>query len=328
MFCTDVYRQEPGGSQDSWLEARLFAFHNHLFKNPYDSASWFVDERRQVWKLNRDGSLAQIHALAMTEAGQADYNPSMAFASAKIVVLSNGGKSLEVLTENLSERSCRSVEVDSGVILDARYIEEKSTIIVAMCSIVEVNGKKCSQLVFLYYAHNAEQGSNENVLELCRKQILYVKGPIEYVYIEPSGDYFHAISQDAATFEYDSLKAIAEKHDENLDPEIKIPKYCWSQDEDSLTVWVKVPERHRDDRAKINVTSSKISISIEDDVLIQGDSQHRLDPDLTTWKREKDTVQLELGKFESGLMWSELIKGDTGGECLPNEALAAEIHSR
>lgn len=218
-------------------------------------------------------------------------------------------------------------DVEPGVILDARYVKEKCIIVVAMCCVLEAKGKKCSKLVILSYKLKFEEQNDKTTLEEHRKQILNVKGPIEYVYIEASGNYAHAISQDRAIFEYDSLKPVEEERIVDS-KELKIPKYCWSQDEDSLTVWVKVPEKYHEDRAKINVTATNISIVIKDTVLIQGDSQHRLDPDLTTWKLDKDTVQLELGKFENGLMWNELIKGDTGGECLPNESLAAEIHNR
>jgi len=49
---------------------------------------------------------------------------------------------------------------------------------------------------------------------------------------------------------------------------------------------------------------------------------------MATWRHKEGTVQIDLIKYESGLMWSELIKGDTGGESLPNETLAAEIHAR
>ncbi|KAG7199157.1 hypothetical protein KM043_018045 [Ampulex compressa] len=205
QFCTDgisitseivlekeVFRLEPNSNQESWLEARLFAFHNHLFKNPYDTSCWFIDKDWVVWRLNK---------------------------------------------------------------------------------------------------------------------ILKVKGTVEYACIEENGNHLHSICQDSMLFE--DLNAKVEKHNlPNLEEkeEIKIPKYCWSQDEDSITVWIKVEEQQYK-QARINC-------------------QHRLDESLTTWKYEHGTLQLELMKFENGLMWNELIKGDTGGECLPNQALAAEIHSR
>ena len=244
-------------------------------------------------------------------------------------MLTNGAKSLEILVENSTQKkSFKTSDVTPGVLMDARYVEKKSLIIVAMCCIAEVDSKKCSQLVVLSYSYNCQECSEKSKLELYRKQILNVKGPIEYVYIESSGDHVHAITQDAAIFVHDSMKTVEVESSKILiDNEVKIPKYCWSQDEDSLTVWVKCPEKNPKEHVKINVNKTNIIIDT-DVVMVQGDTQHCLDPDMTTWSYEKETLKLELGKLESGLMWSELIKGDTGGECLPNESLAAEIHAR
>ncbi|KAG7199156.1 hypothetical protein KM043_018045 [Ampulex compressa] len=149
QFCTDgisitseivlekeVFRLEPNSNQESWLEARLFAFHNHLFKNPYDTSCWFIDKDWVVWRLNK---------------------------------------------------------------------------------------------------------------------ILKVKGTVEYACIEENGNHLHSICQDSMLFE--DLNAKVEKHNlPNLEEkeEIKIPKYCWSQDEDSITVWIKVEEQQYK-QARINV---------------------------------------------------------------------------
>ncbi|XP_043285241.1 nudC domain-containing protein 1 [Venturia canescens] len=327
----DVYRQEPDNTQDSWLEARIFAFHNHLFRNPFDSSCWYVDENQDVWKLSKDGSVSCHHRLSVRDQKSSTYNPSIVFASQEVIVLSNGGECLEILIENSSaeKETFKTTDITPGVLLDSRYFRDKALVMIAMCCLTEVERKKQSQLIILSYEHSSKDNEN-NVLKLVRKNILKIRGPIEYAYIEANGDYVHAISQNTAIFEYDSTKPVETKkaeYSEN-EKELKIPKYCWSQDEDSLTVWIKIAEKNRDDILVIDATATSLSVCLKGVELIKGDLQHRLDPDLTTWNREKDTIKLELVKHESGLMWNELIRGDTGGECLPNEALAAEIHNR
>ncbi|XP_015184696.1 PREDICTED: nudC domain-containing protein 1 [Polistes dominula] len=327
----DVYRLELNPDQESWLEVRLFALHNHLFTNPYDTSCWFIDKEHIIWRVNKIGTLQKIYKLRTpNQSSKLLYNPSIGFTSNNIVVISNGGDSLYLLKEDHSGQveAFLLEEAEPGVILDIRYVQTKSQIIIALSSIVDDNGKKCTKLVLLFYTLQ-QYDEKQNTFHLSNKQVLKVRGTVEYVFIEENGDHLHSICQNNIIFESDNKK-ITENSKKNISDKehIKIPKYCWSQDEDSLTVWVKIPEKYYQSQAKVNVKSNEISITVNDDILIQGECQHRLDEKLTTWKHEKDTLQLDLIKFENGLMWNELIKGDTGGECLPNESLAAEIHSR
>ena len=326
-----MFHLELSPSQESWLEARLFALHNHLFTNPFDSSCWFVDNVGTVWRFSKTGILEQMHILKPLDDNKktgSKYNPSIGFASKDTIVISNGSQNLEVLIqENSKKQSFFLDNMDSGIIMDAQSFEEDSSIIVSVYSVVEVEGKKCSRLTLLTYSYQKGEESSQT-WSLFRKQILKVKGTVEYIYVENNGNYFHIASQDPVIFEFDSLYPIEEAKKSESDREIKIPKYCWSQDEDSLTIWLKIPNSCKDIAAKIDVSPTKISVATNNVILIQGDTQHRLEPDVATWKTKDDTLEIGLTKSESGLMWNELIKGDTGGEFLPNEGLAAEIHSR
>ncbi|XP_011860424.1 PREDICTED: nudC domain-containing protein 1 isoform X2 [Vollenhovia emeryi] len=272
-----VYRLEPNQNQESWLEARLFAFHNHLFNNVYDTSCWFIDETWAVWRLDEDSSLDQVYEL----------------------------------------------HVDA----------QSSKVIVTMCAIVaDDSQKKYTQLVLLSYSLCTEDGATK--VHNIDKQILKVQGTVDYACVEENGDYLHSICQDNISFENDNVGVenaqVSEIRSEHpgVSSQIRIPKYYWSQDEDSLTVWVKVPKDRSDKRPRISVKPLELSVTIDDETLIQGECQHRLEENVATWRHKEGALQVELSKHESGLMWSELIKGDTGGECLPNEVLAAEIHTR
>ncbi|CAD6222393.1 GSCOCG00000948001-RA-CDS [Cotesia congregata] len=99
-------------------------------------------------------------------------------------------------------------------------------------------------------------------------------------------------------------------------------------DEKSLTVWIKIPQKHKGSKPNVEVSATYISVVIEDEVLINGEVPFGLDHKSATWNCENDTLKLKLMKQETGQMWNELIKNDTNGECLPNDLLASEIHSR
>ncbi|XP_014467548.1 PREDICTED: nudC domain-containing protein 1 [Dinoponera quadriceps] len=346
QFCTDVtpiiseislkkhvYRLEPNQNQESWLEARLFAFHNHLYKNAHDMSCWFIDEDLAVWRFDKNNSFDKMHILraAKAELSKMTYNPSIGFTSNEISAISDGGEKLDILIGNKRQnvKVFTADPVKPGVIMNVQHVQKGSRIIVTMCAIANDDPKKYTQLTLLSYNLEFVENEVKNITYIDR-QILKVQGTIDYAYVEENGNYLHSICQDNISFdEGDVQKSEIKVEQPNIDSQIKIPKYYWSQDEDSLTVWVKIPKRcSAEQQPKISVKPLELCVAIGNEILIQGKCQHRLEENMATWRRKEDTLQIDVSKYESGLMWSELIKGDTGGERLPNETLAAEIHER
>ncbi|KAL7297341.1 hypothetical protein TKK_0009733 [Trichogramma kaykai] len=329
---TEILRLEPDSSQDSLLEAKLFAYHNHLFRNPYDSSCWFIDNDGQVWCFNNEESSLQLKLdkAASIKLTKSVYNPSIGFGSQNVISITNGGGVLELFIEGNGKFNHFLFEdIEAGVIFDTRYIKETDNIIVALNAIHENDTKKVSKLILLTYHLDNSVKDEPLSIKLVKKQILRVKGSINHVYTEKNGQYCNIISSDQIEFEYDSVNPIkSEDNNSNTDSLIKIPRYYWSQDEDSLTVYMKIPDTLTQFSEKVKTTSLGVDVTIEDVILLKGETPYRLEPNLTTFKRDKDTLQVELIKAENGLMWNELIKGDTGGEYLPNEALAAEVHAK
>ncbi|XP_078037029.1 nudC domain-containing protein 1 [Augochlora pura] len=326
----DVRRLELPLNRDSLLETHLFAFHNHLFKNPYDASCWFIDDKWLVWRLRNDGILEQLHQIHDINATVQNvlYNPSIVFASSNVVVISDGGDCVNILSVEDKEniKVFPLTETEPGVILDARYVNATSTIIVALCSIKSVDEKKFTNLIILTYIHK-NTGNGSESFEFSQKEALKISGAVEYVHIEDTGKYFHSICQDYIIFQNPKVVESVDSKDDSQTAKTKLPRYCWSQDEDSLTVWIKVDKEQQKD-LKVQVKPLELSVTLNGIILIGGQTQHRLDEELTILQNGDHTFRLKLFKDEFDLMWSELIKGDTGGEYVSNEALAAEIHSR
>ena len=219
-------------------------------------------------------------------------------------------------------------DIEPTVIFDARYIEESSKIIIALYKIDEYEDKKFSRLIFLFYNYDKNSKDESQTIKLVQRQTLKVKGSVDYIYIEKSGNFAHIISQNQVEFDYDSVNPIKVEKNESNHSEIKIEKYYWSQDEESLTIHIKIPDNYTHIIPKVETTPTSLSILVGDRVLLSGQTHSRLESELTTWKGKEDALEVELTKSECGLMWSELIKGDINGEYLPNEALATEVHSR
>lgn len=328
-----VYRIELNHNQESWLEARLFAFHNHLFKNVYDMSCWFIDKDWSIWRLDKENSLDQMYKLhtADTDLSKLIYNPSIEFTLNNISAVSDGGEKLEILVGN-TEQNMKVFSlgpIEPGIIMNVQHIEKDLKIIVTMCTIVAQNDeKKYTQLILLSYALQYMENEIKNIYHI-DKQLLKVQGAVDYVYVEKSGNYLHSICQNNIDFgKKDTQESKNEIKQSNIDLQIKTPKYYWSQDKDSLTIWIKILKQHINKQPKIQIKPLELSVVMENEILIQGECQHRLEENMATWRFKEDTLQIDLSKYESGLMWSELIKGDTEGECLPNEVLAAEIHAR
>lgn len=288
---------------------------------------WFIDETLTVWRVDKDGSMDSVYKLHAQS--KVIYNPSIGFTSNNIVVISDGGGNLHILIGYGENRKVFLMNPkESGIIMNVQHIEKSSKIIITLCAIAtDDNQKKYTQLILLSYGLCVKNEVTK-VYDI-DKQILKVQGTVDYVYVEENGDYLHSICQDNICFENKSAQESETKIEQpSVSSQIKIPKYYWSQDEESLTVWIKLSKRHSDKQPKISVKPLELSVTIDNDILIQGECQHRLEENMATWRYKEGTVQIDLIKYENGLMWSELIKGDTGGESLPNETLAAEIHAR
>lgn len=331
---SEVSRLEPSVCQDSFLEARLFAFHNHLFKNQYDSSCWFIDKNGGIWKFETSGSLDLIHtSKTIGLPREKIYNSSIKFAAKEIVVVCDGNGNLEILIQENSLVKSYCIDcVEPAVLADTRYVEENSKLVIALHRIDEVTkdkkSKKISRLIFLHYNLKKNSENDSFVFEPTQKQTVKVKRVIENVYLAEKGNFCYIIGQDQVEFDYDSIKPVDSKNEQGYSSQIKIPQYCWSQDEDSITIYVKIPEKHSSIKPKVETTPNSLLVIFGDNIILNGKTSKRLDADLTTWKCKDGTLEIELAKSENGLMWNELISGDTGGEYLPNQALAAEIHER
>ncbi|WP_407809618.1 CS domain-containing protein, partial [Staphylococcus aureus] len=60
----------------------------------------------------------------------------------------------------------------------------------------------------------------------------------------------------------------------------------------------------------------------------EGELCHLINADGSTWIIDGDKLEITLSKSESGIIWAELVKGDTRGEELVDPAMIEEMHNR
>lgn len=309
IIFTDVLNVEIKPLQDSYLEARLFAYHNHLFNNAYDNTCWFITNNGSLMRFNLDGDLEQVCSLE-DFAENSTYNPTIVFGSRELVILSNGAGKLNIVVFKNNKYFQKSIfDISPGVVLDALLVEKTSTLVVVLCNIEEHQDKKCSKIYV--------QSFDANLMKLRQELIIVVRGFVECALIESSGEYLNIIAQDHVEFPLEKPKQ-----------QLNIPKYSWSQDETSITVYLKIPKNSEKSDVKVDVLNSALCIKVKDVILIKGDLSHRLEPNLMTWEVKDGLLEIELYKLENGLMWNELMIGNEEGEYIPNKALADVVHSR
>lgn len=63
-------------------------------------------------------------------------------------------------------------------------------------------------------------------------------------------------------------------------------------------------------------------------MLLSGPLYQSISADLTTWNTKNNILEILLSKQEEGLMWPELVIGDTSGEFLVDICIADEVHKK
>ncbi|XP_072392868.1 nudC domain-containing protein 1 [Diabrotica undecimpunctata] len=333
-------------NQYSLLHANLYGFHNHLTADPYDETSsvYFVDKELSICKVYVDPFneelIDPIKLLTLPrkrERISGDYNVSLRFASPTIAVISDGIENLYIV--NTGSRNdddafniCFSDEVtDSGqsfVVVDAIVMTNKDSNeelhVLALSLKRETEQERYFSLLHWITFTKVQDVWGQTAIKQVKS-----KGCVQYAFIEKNCEAIYVASDDECKFTLNSDFPIIEETSRNINADKKV--YTWSQNINEITIRIKLSGEIVPEQVKINQQFNSIEVKANNAVLISGDLYHRIDTNMTTWKITQDsepTLEIILGKEETGLMWPEFIKNDLTGEFVLNSCIQDETQAK
>ncbi|KAI5701989.1 hypothetical protein M8J75_015499 [Diaphorina citri] len=348
----------PSEDQYSFLYHKLFSLHNHLHQNPYSTDEYgkvyFVDEKWKVYenRINPNSlTLEGVHQVWEIPSNESrvpgHWNVCLQFVSQDLCVLSDGAGTLHVVnTHNVPW----TVEYSSEVlgkgsifsILDSVLCDSNASQVLHTCllSVQEVkeetidesedkekdrtkrplDGESSSKLVNVINwisLHRTEQGWC-----LKRQRQIHVPGVVHYLALNKLGSALYLLADKSFTFVSDSEKQI-------LPPEPKSkpkqePAYFWQQNNQDVTLWFPMSSDVTKGDVNISVTNADIRVTCRDKDLLSGNTVQTIDANLTTWKMEKDRLEIVLQK-SSPAPWTGIVRGDERGEEILDPQL---VHQR
>ncbi|KAI5694498.1 hypothetical protein M8J77_019381, partial [Diaphorina citri] len=186
-----------------------------------------------------------------------------------------------------------------------------------------LDGESSSKLVNVINwisLHRTEQGWC-----LKRQRQIHVPGVVHYLALNKLGSALYLLADKSFTFVSDSEKQI-------LPPEPKSkpnqePAYFWQQTNQDVTLWFPMNSDVTKGDVNISVTNADIRVTCRDKDLLSGNTVQTIDANLTTWKIEKDRLEIVLQK-SSPVPWTGIVRGDERGEEILDPQLVEEVHQR
>lgn len=328
-----IERAVPDSSQYSFLHARLFGMHNHLYAEELNGVSYlyFIDKNWCVWKLYVEPFSHQFIEPFLvwkvpkdSERLHGQYNITLRFISSDVVVVSAPHGLLYIL--NTGDRN---LDVAWNVVYKGNILETGKDFVIqdALC-----NDKNELHLLLLRIDQDVSGEHWLNVLNwvvmsfsdnewtVTANRVLQASGELYYGCFEPDCKAVYISS--AKTFKF-----VNEDDKENEEVEEK-KRYIWSQTIEDITLKLKVPENFVKDSVKITTKATEIAVQYENKTFLSGPLCQSICADLTVWCIKNGMLEISLSKQEEGLMWPEFIVGDTSGEFIVDSCIADEVHQK
>ena len=317
---TDIVRQSE--EQFSLLHAQIFGLQNHLVKDPWIAGNcYFVDANWMIQKVQFDekiGRLANPSAVFKIPRNRprqtGDYNVSFVFISEKFCLLNDGIGSVKLIEtgdrQKCSEWKLKQTEKlgpeGGSSLLDARFeIKDNLREIHFILIHVEHNEKEFENV--LEWVKHGQNEEGKWVVDA--KKILNGKGYPYYCALEPKSTGLIVSSDKPFIVKFDTQTPVEEKSDDKeaqdeMATHLKLP-FTWTQTDEEVTIcFEQINEKD------LKVTSDKkLQVLLESDVIMDSDKFfHKIDPELTSWIKEKDLLQITCFKQE-GMLWPYLYPG-------------------
>ncbi|XP_067012724.2 nudC domain-containing protein 1 isoform X2 [Anabrus simplex] len=345
----------PSDDQYSFLHLKIFSLHNHLYKDPWtDDGIYFIDKMWRVQKIISDTNTGRLESTKEMwqmpnhqSRRSGHYNTSLCFPSEELAVLSDGAGILYIVQTGARSTSTQS---QWKVLFSDKVCEKETPFIVAdsRCSLLECRKEVHCVLLRVEEAKRDDverrsAGSFDTTLEwitfaegemgswsLRCFRCLSGPGGVNYIAMEPGCQALCLASEYPFEFIKDSESPILKDAAHNNGGKVQEEKkeYMWQQSAEDITVTFRLPDDTQKSDITVDVKDLRLCVAYRDRMLLEGPLANRLESELSTWAVERGKLEVVLVKQETGLMWSELVVGDTKGEHVMDPALVEEVHRR
>ncbi|XP_023236592.1 nudC domain-containing protein 1-like [Centruroides sculpturatus] len=348
-----VQNVDLGEDRFSYLEICMSGLFNHLNQDPWAlNCLFYVNESHHIcWIcLSQDGRLTDRKFVWQipVESGNFSSNASISFPGMEWAVVSNGSRTIYIL--NTPSRSqgepwqlCFTYEVDGcssqSLLFNSIYSSypSRNQIDCVLAHISKPHNVQGSCklpettihfiLVLEWLTFTCAVGNDNNVWNLKRLRRLVGSSIPNYVVIEPGGSALCLATEKEFSFIYDSGKQ-EEITVEEQKVTILLPLYTYIQSMEDVNVIFRLPENINTSDISVIIQSSHLEVKFKGKTVLEGPLCNTVNVDASTWIVDGEKLEITLSKSEVGLLWSELVIGNTRGEEVMDPSLVAEIHNR
>ncbi|CAL4065743.1 unnamed protein product, partial [Meganyctiphanes norvegica] len=350
-----------------YLRTRLQALNNYLFSDRFHPLSTYTFNRRGhlikyiysketrlgggevVWQADVSTASSYSSGNDDEEICNAPYNPSFHFPSADLAIATNGCGTLHLLETGDRNNTNTWLEAFEGLAPAGEVVHsvlcegpghqrEIHTLILSVTTLntlkqddrfVFMNSQlENSKATALHLVHWITLTYNGAVWEKNRERILCGEGALEYLSLNEAATGILMLAHNNYSFIYDSQVKLI-KPDTPIEKKLSKIDFMYTQESDSVTIWVQLSSSIAKKDLNVNIKSSEMSISVQDESLLQGEFENAIKVDESTWTISEGKLELSLTKANESLQWKRVFRSsELVGEELLDPTMVEEIHQR
>lgn len=305
---TTPRRMFTSDDQYTFLHAKLFSLHNHLFQDPWlEYSCYFVDENWTIQNIRYDtatgklGSVKSVQKITKPNTGRGDFNASLFFVSEKFCIFGDGCGGLNLFNTGDRYRNEEWKTVFSDRILDnsipfiiqdARW-EIINNVHQIQCLLLSIQQKSDSSdekfEVVLDWIKVQRDAQSNNWNKLHVRQLKGSALP-EYCILEPKCNGLLLSADRTFEFTFDNEHPIEPpeppKQDDNSTEspnDTKSLDFNWTQNDEDITIAFNIPYETNKQDIKIVCDGNNLHVLFKHDTLLNAELFQKVDNDLTTW---------------------------------------------
>lgn len=301
-------RMFTSDDQYTFLHAKLFSLHNHLFRDPWlEYSCYFVDDNWTIQNVRYDtatgklGAVQAVHKIPKSTTGRGDYNASLTFVSEKFCIFADGCGNLKLFNTGDRYRieEWKTVFSESildnsipFVIQDGRW-EIINNIHQIQCLLLSIQKKITSEdekfEVVLDWVKLQRDAQSNSWSKSCVRQLRGSALP-EYCVLEPkcNGILLSADRKFEFTFDNENPIEPPEPPKQNCSSDegqgdSKTSDFNWTQSDEDVTIVFNIPHDTNKQDIKVVCDGTSLHIHFKHDTLLNAELFQKVDNDLTTW---------------------------------------------